>query len=110
MSRTYAHVPADVELSRVQDPLILPVAHVHWAPDGGRVSCHDPQARCHPYVPRWASAQPRMRRGTAAFERTSRVRDVLRLAAKQYRATGDVDDVVLPAPVTYCLCMYCGVR
>lgn len=110
MSRTNAHVPASVEVARLVDKTILDTTHRHWVPGRGLVSCLDPDARCYQYVPRWASSQTGTRRGTAQFERRAGVRDVLKDAAKEYRATGQVSDLVMPDPTTYCLCQMCGVR
>lgn len=108
MSRTDAHEPAHVELEHVTNQSILRTRHQHWVNGHGLVSCLDPRARCEPYVPRWASAQPRTRRGTAVIERRAAVRDTLRVTATTYRAYGHVDDPVIPGPNTYCLCQSCG--
>lgn len=106
MSRTDAHVPDHVE--RARSTTALRTRHHHWVFGRGQVSCLDPEARCFTYVPDWASTQPWTRHGTSRAERRAAVRDTLRHTAKEYRAGADIDDPVLPVPVTYCLCQLCG--
>lgn len=110
MSRTFAHVPADVELARVNDKSILRTSHRHWVAGRGIVSCPDPDARCAEYMPNWASAQPWARRGTARFERRTAIDVQMRQAVKEYRTHGEVDADVYIDPDTYCMCQMCGVR
>lgn len=97
MSRTFSHVPERVQILAA-DPTILGISHRHWVPGRGRVSCPDPDARCTPRLPRWASTQRYSRRGTIVLERRSAVRDALRQAATIHRAECDLDDLEIPRP------------
>ena len=107
MSRTYAHVPAAVELARVNDKSLLRTQHRHWAVGRGRISCLDTEARCFEYLPGWASSQPWTRRGTAYMERRTAIDVQMRQAIKEYRTTGTVDADVYTDPESYCMCQYC---
>lgn len=106
MSRTYAHVPAAVELARVSDKTILQTVHRIWTRGGAPICCTD--GTCYVEVPRWASSRRWSRRGTAVMERRTAIDNQLRQAIKEYRTTGDVDTDVYTDPETNCLCEYCS--
>lgn len=107
MSRTDAHVPDRVEAARAK-PLMVKTVHRHWVPRVGFVSCLDPAAGCFEIVTRWASSQPWARKGTMRDPDRARVRDALRLASKQYRGNGEVDDEAPDPHTRWCLCQSCG--
>lgn len=106
MSRTHAHVPAEVELARLRDKSILKISHRIWTRGDGPICCMD--GTCYVDVPRWASSRRWSRRGTAVMERRTAIDNQLRQAIKEYRTTGDVDTDVYTDPETFCLCEYCS--
>jgi hypothetical protein len=107
MSRTYAHVPYTVEVARA-NPAVVGTLIQQWVPGVGRVPITDPRAIVKPFLPGWACRQSWARHGRAVAERRAAVRDTLRAAAGQYRATGVVDVDLMPDPVRTCLCQCCG--
>lgn len=110
MSRTHAHVPARVELGRINPMLLEACRFGHWRPSMGNYPCF-PLHNCEGNVPDWASTQRHARHGNATVERRGAIRDRLRAAAREYRTTGEVLDCdVMPDPVRHCLCQHCGVR